>query len=517
MAGTQTNNLGIPLIQGSNPVSKSGINAGFQKIDETATPKTHTEKDVHWQGWAASAAFSLGDIIRLDTMYSWGFLQCTTAGTTGTAQPSCPYGEGDTVTDGTVVWMLKRIGSGGGTSTHNLLTGRDATGAHPIAAITGLQTALDSKMDDGDAYSKSETYSKTEVDAITDPMEQSIAALALVAHSHANSAALAKLGETTGGKPAYSGAQLALESELHDHTNKTILDKFGESGGVATYDGVALVGGAKTWAASKDYQADNLVVFNNMLYRCTTAHTSGTTFDAANWQLLDIGYIDKWTSGVAYEKNVVVTRGTNILRCLTAHTSYAWDNVQMNYWDVIGGKSASIPDWQPATDYSMNESVTYNDNLYKCLADHTSSANFSDDMTAGSAKWKAIGVAGSAGALKQATYLGVVATSVKEIVIPWTDIFLTPPVEVLKFVAGAQDQVYTACSFDNADADDFTIGGVSGEFSPWFIFDGSMRPKTSYPITFTTPATLGAGKVSESTDYIDHSVYKSVSSVNLNS
>ena len=513
---TTTTNLGIPLLQNNTLVTKSGINAAFQKIDEKATPKSHTEKDVHWQGWAASAAFSIGDIIRLDTMYSWGFLQCTKAGNTGTTQPACPYGEGDTVEDGTVIWTLKRIGSGGGTTIHNNLTGRNSADAHPISAITGLQTALDGKMDEGDAYLKADTYNKTEVDNITDPMEQAIASLALVAHSHNNSAALAKLGETAGQKPAYGGQQLALESELHEHANKETLDKFGESGGVATYDGVALVGGAKTWASSKDYQADNLVVYNNLLFRCSTPHTSGTTFDAAKWHLLDIGYIDKWVVGVAYEKNVVVTRGTNILRCLTAHTSYAWDNVQMNYWEVIGSKGALIPDWQPDTDYSMSEAVTFSDNLYKCLADHHSSANFSDDMGAGSAKWKAIGVAGAAGVLKQATYLGVVAPSTKEIVIPWTDIFLTPPVEVLKFVAGAQDQVYTACAFDNSDASSFIIDGESGELSPWIVFDGTMRPKTSYPVSFTAPTALGAGMVSEASDYIDHSAYKAVASVTVN-
>ncbi len=515
---TNTTNLNIPLLQGNTIVSKSGINAGFQAVDNNATPKTHTEKAVHWEGWAAEAAFSLRDVIRLDEMYSWGFLECTTAGTTGTEQPTCPYGENDTVTDGTVVWTLRRIGSGsgGGVTVHNNLNGRSAENSHPIAAISGLTEALAGKMDEGDAYLKADTYSKTEVNTSLEGVDARLDPLEAASHTHANSAALAKLGETEDSKPAYDGQQLALESELHSHDNKETLDKFGEAGGNVTFDGTALVGGAQTWATNKDYQVNNLIVYNGLLLRCSTTHTSGTLFDGTKWEILDIGYIDKWAIGETYEPNVVVTRGNNILRCLTAHISYAWDNVQVNYWEIIGGKGANLVDWQPNTAYSMGEAVINSDNLYRCLADHTSSATFSADMSAGTEKWKAVGVAGSAGALKQATFLGVVAPSTKEIVIPWTDTFLTPPVEFLKFVAGAQDQVYTACSFDNGDADDFIIDSVSGELSPWFIFDGSMRPKTSFPVTFTTPATLGAGKFSESTDYIDHSAYKSVSSVTIN-
>ena len=507
---TNTPNLNIPLLQSNTAVSRSGINAGFQAVDNNALPKTHAQKDVHWEGWAASAAFSLHDVIRLDTMYSWGYLECTTAGTTGTAQPACPYGENDTVTDGTVVWTLRRIGSGsGGTTVHNQLTGRDATGAHPIAAITGLQTAIDAKAN------ASEVYSKTDIDTSLNGIDARLDPLEAAEHTHTNSAALAKVGETAGGAPAYNGNQLALESELHSHTNKTTLDKFGETGGVAMFDGIALVGGAQPWATNKDYQVNNLIVYNGLLLRCSAAHNSGTVFDGTKWEILDIGYIDKWAIGKSYEQNVIVTRGNNILRCLTPHTSYAWDTVQANYWEIIGGKGANLAEWQPNTSYSMGEAVIYSDNLYRCLADHTSNATFSADMSAGTAKWKAVSSAGSAGALKQATFLGVTAPATKEIVIPWTDTFLAPPVEFLKFVAGAQDQVYTACSFDNGDADDFTIDGVSGELSPWFVFDGSMRPKTSYPVSFTTPISLGAGKVSESTDYIDHSNYKTVASVTV--
>lgn len=55
--------------------------------------------------WASSTAFSVGDIRRASTVQPSGlWFRCTTAGTSGSTQPSWPTDVGSTVTDGTVVW-----------------------------------------------------------------------------------------------------------------------------------------------------------------------------------------------------------------------------------------------------------------------------------------------------------------------------------------------------------------------------------------------------------------------------
>lgn len=41
---------------------------------------------------------------------------------------------------------------------------------------------------------------------------------------------------------------------------------------------------ADAWAASKAYVLDNLAIYNSTLYKCTTAHTSASTFDATKWE-----------------------------------------------------------------------------------------------------------------------------------------------------------------------------------------------------------------------------------------
>ena len=55
--------------------------------------------------WAASTAFSVGDVRRATTAQASGlFFRCTTAGTSASSEPSWPTDIGSTVTDNTCVW-----------------------------------------------------------------------------------------------------------------------------------------------------------------------------------------------------------------------------------------------------------------------------------------------------------------------------------------------------------------------------------------------------------------------------
>jgi len=55
--------------------------------------------------WAASTAFSVGDIRRATTDQASGlFFRCTTAGTSDSSEPSWPTDIGGTITDNTCVW-----------------------------------------------------------------------------------------------------------------------------------------------------------------------------------------------------------------------------------------------------------------------------------------------------------------------------------------------------------------------------------------------------------------------------
>jgi hypothetical protein len=82
-------------------------------------------------------AVTLGDIRCTSKIKSNLFLECTTAGTTGSTLPSfANVGEGDTVTDGTVVWSVKRLG--GAANFYGVCDTAAATAAKTVS-ITGFK------------------------------------------------------------------------------------------------------------------------------------------------------------------------------------------------------------------------------------------------------------------------------------------------------------------------------------------------------------------------------------------
>lgn len=91
---------------------------------------------------ARSKAYAEGDIAYSAKLPSWGFLTCTTAGTSNSAEIDLSgLAEGDSVTDGTVVWTLKRVGSGGGGAAYIRVTapaGAKVTCASDAKTYTGI-------------------------------------------------------------------------------------------------------------------------------------------------------------------------------------------------------------------------------------------------------------------------------------------------------------------------------------------------------------------------------------------
>ena len=58
--------------------------------------------------WAASTAYALGDFV-VPATHNDRIYECTTAGTSGTAEPTWPTAEGGTVADNTVTWTCRFI------------------------------------------------------------------------------------------------------------------------------------------------------------------------------------------------------------------------------------------------------------------------------------------------------------------------------------------------------------------------------------------------------------------------
>lgn len=137
-----TPKMGIPLLEGADVLARQRFNEALQHIDDAALSIGHVDSKAHWPMWEPNKEYFLVNVVRTETCPEWGYLECTQAGISGSVVPTDLFGEGDTKTDGSVIWTLRRIGGG---TKHGDLTGRTLPDQHPIQAITGLQDALDSK------------------------------------------------------------------------------------------------------------------------------------------------------------------------------------------------------------------------------------------------------------------------------------------------------------------------------------------------------------------------------------
>lgn len=167
---------------------------------------------------------------------------------------------------------------------------------------------------------------------------------------------------------------------LTKHTSGSTYDVTEASNWQTIANGVTVIG---KWDKKIEYGVGDVVSHGDILYTCINAHTSpNTSFadDVANWKVVNAG-IAKWTKDMAYAVDAIVTANNHKLyRCTTAHTSSngASDTIltDITNWEEI---SPSIYEWKDTTDYFIDDIVIYKNNLYRCVADHTSSATIDLD------------------------------------------------------------------------------------------------------------------------------------------
>lgn len=138
------------------------------------------------------------------------------------------------------------------------------------------------------------------------------------------------------------------------------------------------------WASSKSYDEGQLVVYNNQLFRANVSHASSATFDldGAKWNLLELN-IGEYKANVYYPIGTAVIYNTALFKCKVAHNSTSTFN--RDNWTRIDNNNPLVKDWTASTYYYANDIVLYGNQLYRCNANHTSS-NFSADK----ANWSLI-------------------------------------------------------------------------------------------------------------------------------
>ena len=142
------------------------------------------------------------------------------------------------------------------------------------------------------------------------------------------------------------------------------------------------------WKDTTDYVIGDLCAHDKKIYRCTVKHTSGAKFDSieeANWEELSptINEITDWKSSTSYNAKDIVINDNALYRCKTAHTStsdFATD--ALTYWVKLSGANA-VSVWTSSKSYDEGQLVVYNNQLFRANVSHASSATFDLD----GAKW----------------------------------------------------------------------------------------------------------------------------------
>jgi hypothetical protein len=136
------------------------------------------------------------------------------------------------------------------------------------------------------------------------------------------------------------------------------------------------------WIDGIDYNLGDLVVFNGSLYNCIVSHTSGefaTDFD--NWAIFaqTSSFIGDWATGITYAPGAVVRYNGNVHKCITAHISQTLLEDDATKWELFYDGVEVKDDWQPSTDYRVNDLVKYGATVFRCITTHTSNATDLDN------------------------------------------------------------------------------------------------------------------------------------------
>ena len=103
----------------------------------------------------------------------------------------------------------------------------------------------------------------------------------------------------------------------------------------------------ETWRTGTEYKKNEIVVYNEKIYKCAVDHTSGSDFSVDKskyWESLsDNPVINDWISGNNYEVGTC----------------------------VIKSNQNGIVDWTASKQYNVNDEVIYNGYIYTCKTQNT--------------------------------------------------------------------------------------------------------------------------------------------------
>ena len=126
------------------------------------------------------------------------------------------------------------------------------------------------------------------------------------------------------------------------------------------------------WTSSTHYYIGDLVLKDAQIYKCIKNNDSSTDFKVdyetdGDWELVSptADEITDWTANKEYKKNQLVLHNNVLYKCNTAHTSDSTSfGADISKWDKIG---SNIDQWKAGNTYTEGELVLYDGAIYRSI------------------------------------------------------------------------------------------------------------------------------------------------------
>ena len=130
------------------------------------------------------------------------------------------------------------------------------------------------------------------------------------------------------------------------------------------------------WANTTYYKLNDVVKYGNIVYRTTTAHTSGGTFDPTKFSvyLEGLNFEDNWDAVNEYQKGDIVTYKGYTYISKGIHTTATTPNVDTANWEVLTTGFTAQGEYNAATTYAPGDVVRYGGNTYVNIVGSTNVA-----------------------------------------------------------------------------------------------------------------------------------------------
>ncbi len=399
---TNTSNLNIKLIQPTDRFSDDAFNSVIEDIDTKVVGVSHLTSGAHFEVWAKSTSYQKGDVVRTPFLKSNQYLECLVGGTSGSSCPTDSI-QGTRITDNDVTWVIKALGVVD-TSTVSLWASNwDYVRGHIVMYNNCLYRCktphTSSSSFDLDASYWQEVkasvglwkplvYYYADDIVVHDGLiyKNNVAHVSDSTFSSTEEANWELIGGAGGVSPwqsneSYNKGQLVVNDGIIYKVKSKHTSSSSFSADIANWD--ILNAGLNSWATSVYYPAGMIVIANNKIYQCITAHTSTTfTADIANWQEIS-GYrivIDDWKANTEYVVGDLCANDKKIYRCTIKHTSGTlFDKTEKSNWEELSPTINEINDWKSNTSYNAKDIVINDNALYRCKTSHTSTSSFATD------------------------------------------------------------------------------------------------------------------------------------------